>query len=312
MIANFNQFMRLNEGGAAIKTSRRIREDEAQSTLEHIESNLFSILGGGNFDEDFLLIGSIGKKKNPTDDSGDIDLGISKEYLMDQLGSSPETVLTDLEQLLSTELPEILGFEPDMKLMKGLGVLSIGWPIAGDPSQGIVQLDLIPLSNMDWGRFIYYSPDYRLDESVYKSAHRNWLFQAILSSLKEVESLDDEGKIMDYEGYVLRLSEGIFKSKKSYRGIRKNRLSRPQTIEGTVQFVTNDPQEAVELMFGPGINPNQVKTFEDAWSLVTSPSYIYNDRMLDIVEDFARYLDRAKLPIPSEVQTKLNSLPDDV
>jgi hypothetical protein len=55
-----------------------------------------------------------------------------------------------------------------------------------------------------------------------------------------------------------------------------------------------------------------VKTFEDAWSLVTSPSYIYNDKMLDIVEDFARYLERAKLPIPSEVQTKQNSLSDDV
>jgi len=312
MIANFNQFMRLNEGGAAIKSSRRIREDEAQLTLDHIESTLFPLLGGGNFDENFLLIGSIGKKKNPEDDSGDVDLGISKEFLVDQMGSTPENVLVDLEQHLKSELPEFLGFEPEMKLMKGLGVLSIGWPIGGEPERGIVQLDLIPLADMDWARFIYYSPDYRLDESVYKSAHRNWLFQAILSSLKEVESVDDDGNIMDYEGYVLRLSEGIFKSKKSYRGIRKPRLSRPQTIEGTAQFITNDPEEAVELMFGPGIRPDQVKTFEDAWSLVTSLSYVYNDRFPEIMEDFVRYLENAKLPIPSEVQAKQNLMPDDV
>jgi len=312
MIANFNQFMRLNEGGSAIKSSRRIREDEAQSTLDHIESTLFPLLGGGNFDEDFLLIGSIGKKKNPEDDSGDVDLGISKEFLVDQMGSTPENVLVDLEQYLKSELPEFLGFEPEMKLMKGLGVLSIGWPIGGEPERGIVQLDLIPLSDMDWARFIYYSPDYRLDESVYKSAHRNWLFQAILSSLKEVESVDDDGNIMDYEGYVLRLSEGIFKSKKSYRGIKKPRLSRPQTIEGTAQFITNDPKEAVELMFGPGIRPDQVKTFEDAWSQVTSLNYVYNDRFPEIMEDFVRYLENAKLPIPSEVQAKQNLVPDDV
>jgi len=306
MIANFNQFMRLNEGGAAIKSSRRIREDEARSTLGHIESTLFPLLGGGNFDEDFLLIGSIGKKKNPDDDSGDIDLGISKEFIMNRLGSTADMALSDLGKFLAIHLPDMLGFEPEMKLMPGLGVLSIGWPIGGVPNRDIVQLDLIPLVDMEWARFIYYSPDYRKDESVYKSAHRNWLFQAILSSLKEVESRNEEGEIMDYEGYVLRLSEGIFKSQKSYRGIKKNRLSRPQTIEGTVKFVTRDPQEAVELMFGPQIKPDQVKTFEDSWSLVTSPNYIYSDKLPEIVEDFVRYLEKAKLPIPSEVQTQQN------
>jgi hypothetical protein len=311
MIVNFNQFMTLNEGGLAIKTSRRIRQDEADETLAHIESTLFPLLGGGNFDGDFLLIGSLGKKKNPSDDSGDIDLGISEDFLIQQLGSTPETMLSDLEEFLSTNLPEFLGFEPEMKLMKGLRVLSIGWPINGDPNQGIVQLDLIPISDMDWARFIYYSPDYRVDESVYKSAHRNWLFQAILSSLKTVESRDDEGNIMDYEGYVLRLSEGIFKSKKSYRGIKKNRLSRPQTIEGTVQFVTNDPHESVKLMFGPGLRPENVKTFEDAWNLVTSPNFVHQDKLPEITEDLVRYLEKAKLPIPVEVQKEQNLLSDD-
>lgn len=303
--------MRLNEGGAAIKSSRRIREDESEKTLNHIQDTLFPLLGGGNFDEDFLLIGSLGKKKNPTDDSGDIDLGISKEFLMDQLGSTSETVLSDLDEFLHENLPQILGFEPEMKLMQGLKVLSIGWPIEGDPSKGIVQLDLIPISDMNWAKFIYYSPDYKKDESAYKSAHRNWLFQAILSALKEVESVDDEGNIMDYEGYVLRLSDGIYKSKKSYRGIKKNRLSKPQTIEGTVKFVTNDPQESINLMFGPGVRPDDVKTFEDAWSLVTSPTFKHKDKLPEIVEDLLRYLEKAKLVIPSEVEAKQKDLLDD-
>ncbi len=129
--------------------------------------------------------------------------------------------------------------------------------------------------------------------------------------MTKVESRDDEGNIMDYEGYVLRLSEGIFKSKKSYRGIKKNRLSRPQTIEGTVQFVTNNPQESVKLMFGPGVRPENVKTFEDAWNLVTAPNFVHRDKLPEITEDLVRYLEKAKLPIPVEVQKEQNLLSND-
>ena len=63
---------------------------------------------------------------------------------------------------------------------------------------------------MDWAKFIFYSPDYRKNESKYKSAHRNWLIQSILSALKEVESKDEEGNVENYSAYSLRLSDGIF------------------------------------------------------------------------------------------------------
>ena len=36
-VLNFSQFNNINEGGAAIKTSRRIREDEFDSTLSSIK-----------------------------------------------------------------------------------------------------------------------------------------------------------------------------------------------------------------------------------------------------------------------------------
>jgi hypothetical protein len=300
MIQSFSSFSKLFEGGAAIKSSRSIKESEVEKTIQHMREVLFPLIGDGEFDKDYLLIGSIGKKKSPSDTSGDIDLGIAQEFLAQKFGISADQSLQFLYDKLSSELPAILGYEPDMKLMKGINVLSIAWPIEGDTENGTVQLDLIPISNMDWAKFIFYSPDYRKNESKYKSAHRNWLFQAILSSLKNVTKRDENGDIVDFDTYALRLNDGIYKNKKTFQGATK-RLKRPDTVKGQSVFVTRDPQELLDLMFGGGVKPDNVKTFEDVWNIVTSPNFKYSDRVEEIRQDLIRYLNNAGYVIPTEV-----------
>jgi hypothetical protein len=300
MIQSFSSFSKLFEGGAAIKSSRPIKESEVEKTIKHMREVLFPLIGDGEFDKDYLLIGSIGKKKSPSDTSGDIDLGIAQEFLAQKFGISADQSLQFLYDKLSSELPAILGYEPDMKLMKGINVLSIAWPIEGDTENGTVQLDLIPISNMDWAKFIFYSPDYRKNESKYKSAHRNWLFQAILSALKNVTKRDENGDIVDFDTYALRLNDGIYKNKKTFQGATK-RLKRPDTVKGQSVFVTRDPQELLDLMFGGGVKPDNVKTFEDVWNIVTSPNFKYSDRVEEIRQDLIRYLNNAGYVIPTEV-----------
>lgn len=300
MIQSFSSFSKLFEGGAAIKSSRPIKESEVEKTIQHMREVLFPLIGDGEFDKDYLLIGSIGKKKSPSDTSGDIDLGIAQEFLAQKFGISADQSLQFLYDKLSSELQAILGYEPDMKLMKGINVLSIAWPIEGDTENGTVQLDLIPISNMDWAKFIFYSPDYRKNESKYKSAHRNWLFQAILSALKNVTKRDENGDIVDFDTYALRLNDGIYKNKKTFQGATK-RLKRPDTVKGQSVFVTRDPQELLDLMFGGGVKPDNVKTFEDVWNIVTSPNFKYSDRVEEIRQDLIRYLNNAGYVIPTEV-----------
>jgi hypothetical protein len=300
MIQSFSSFSKLFEGGAAIKSSRPIKESEVEKTIQHMREVLFPLIGDGEFEKDFLLIGSIGKKKSPSDTSGDIDLGIAQEFLAQKFGISADQSLQFLYDKLSSELPAILGYEPDMKLMKGINVLSIAWPIEGDTENGTVQLDLIPISNMDWAKFIFYSPDYRKNESKYKSAHRNWLFQAILSALKNVTKRDENGDIVDFDTYALRLNDGIYKNKKTFQGATK-RLKRPDTVKGQSVFVTRDPQELLDLMFGGGVKPDNVKTFEEVWNIVTSPNFKYSDRVEEIRQDLIRYLNNAGYVIPTEV-----------
>lgn len=302
-VLSFSKFIVLNEGGAAIKTSRRIREDEFPKTLESIKKILFPILSidPNKNKEEYIIIGSIGKKKNPEDTSGDLDLGYDSSWFARTHNVDIKETSTKIYELLSEKLPEALGFDPELKLMKGLKIVSVGWPIEGDPERGIVQLDLISVSNMEWAEFIYYSPDYKIGESKYKSAHRNWLLAAILSARREILSKDENDEVMDYNSPVLILSDGLYWHTKSYKGKLKARLKHSKKIEGSERFVTRDPQEFIDFALGRGYKPSDVKTFEDLLKIVKSPDFELKDRLPEIEERFIEYLKRADLDIPSEI-----------
>jgi hypothetical protein len=303
LIYSYSQFVSLNEGGAAIKTSRSIREDEFMATLDSIKEVLLPLLGTEK-DEEYLVIGSIGKKPNPEDVSGDLDLGFEWEVSAKKYGvSNKKDLLLSLNEVLKEELPSKLGFEPEMNLMIGLNILSIGWPIKGDPKFGVVQLDLIPLSDLDWAKFAYYSPDYRKGESKYKSAHRNWLFQAILSAMKDVISKDENGDPLDIDTYVFDFSDGLFKTRKTFQG-KKGRLKNPVKVDGSPrQLVTNVPQEFLNFAMGPGFSPDEVKTFEDLLTAIKSPKFKNPQHREEIKEEFKRYLERTPLVMPAEIET---------
>jgi len=304
-LMDFVKFSRIFEGGAAIKTSRSIREDEFPKTLDSIKSILFPILGIDPTKEgsQYLVIGSIGKKKNPEDTSGDLDLGYDSSWFSREHGVTPKESSSEIYKLISSELPEKLGFDPEVNYMKGLNIVSLGWPIEGDFNKGIVQLDLIPVSSMDWAKFIYYSPNYKIAESKYKSAHRNWLLAAILASRRMILKVDPSGQILDYDSPVLMLSDGLFWHTKSYAGKIKDRLKNPKKIEGSERFVTRDPQEFIDFTLGPGYKPEEVKTFEQVFSIITDPEFELHGNLEEIKDKFEEYLKRTGLEIPTEINT---------
>lgn len=300
----FSQFASLNEGGAAIKTSRSIREDEYPATLDSIKQILLPYLGIDENSNEYLVIGSVGKKPNPEDVSGDLDLGFEWIKTAKMLGvSTKREVLDLLSKELKEKLPADLGFEPEMNLMIGLNILSIGWPIKGDPKFGIVQLDLIPLSDLEWASFAYYSPDYKRGESKYKSAHRNWLFQSILSAMKDVITKDETGEPLDIDTYLFDFSDGLFKTRKSFQG-KRGRLKNPVKVDGTQrELVTSSPQEFLNFAMGPGFSPDEVKTFEDLLAAIKSPKFKNKQNRSEIGREFKRYLERTPLIMPPEIDS---------
>ena len=302
-LMDFAKFSRIFEGGAAIKTSRSIREDEFPKTMDSIKSILFPILGIDPRKDgvEYLVIGSIGKKKNPEDTSGDLDIGYDSSWFSRNHGVTPKESSAEVYRLISEQLPDKLGFDPEINYMKGLNIVSVGWPIQGDFNNGIVQLDIIPVSSMDWARFIYYSPNYKISESKYKSAHRNWLLAAILAARRMTLKSDASGQVLDYDSPVLMLSDGLFWHTKSYAGKLKDRLKNPKKVEGSERFITRDPQEFIDFTLGPGYTPEEVKTFEQVLNIIKDPNFELSDNLEEIKEKYIEYLKRTGLEIPSEI-----------
>ena len=302
-ILNFSGFNSIFEGGAAIKTSRRIREDEFSETLKSIQENLFPLIGiePSKINDQYVVIGSIGKKENPEDTSGDLDIGYDAAWYSTDNGIERKECSGFIYDKIKNGIGDILGFMPEINYLKGLNIVSLGWPINGDKNNGLVQLDLIPLSDMRWADFIYYSPNYKERESKYKSAHRNWLLAAILSARKEIMERNEIGEILDYNTPVLILSDGLYWHTKSYRGKIKDRLKNPKKIEGSERFVTNDPQEFIDFALGKGYTTNDVKTFEKLYKIITSPEFELRDKLPEIKERFVEFLQRVGLEIPTEI-----------
>jgi hypothetical protein len=302
-IFNFSKFNSIFEGGAAIKTSRRIREDEFPMTLKSIQENLLPLIGMGSatINDQYVVIGSIGKKENPYDTSGDLDIGYDAIWYSRDNGIEKKECSGYIFDRLKAEIGDILGFEPEMNYLKGLNIVSIGWPIEGDLKKGIVQLDLIPLSDMAWADFIYYSPNYKVGESKYKSAHRNWLLASILSSRKEIIERDNSGEVLDYHTPVLILSDGLYWHTKSFKGKIKDRLKNSKKIEGSERFITNDPQEFIDFALGTGYTVDDIKTFEQLFNIITSPDFELRNKLPEIKERFLEFLQRVGLEIPTEV-----------
>jgi hypothetical protein len=303
-LKNFVEFKNVSEGGKAIKSARPIRQDEAMKTIKNIKEVLLPLLDLDSYKEgkDYIFIGSTGKKKNIEDTSGDIDLGFNGNYFATKNGIPFKECSKTLMNMLSPELPRVLGFEPEMNNLSGLNILSVAWPIAGDANNGFVQLDLMPLQNMEWAKFIYYSPDYRMDESQWKSAHRNWLLSAALVARREVLANDEQGEVLDYRTPALILPSGLYLQTKSFRGKLKPRIKNAQKIPGTEEFITDDPQEFINYALGPGYSESDVKTFEKVLSIMTSPNFKYKEFLPQIKEKFIQLLNRTDLPVPPETE----------
>ena len=274
-IRNFQEHIRyaLFEGGKALKDVkgiRTIKQDEVASTIKDIEKNVLDVLKINS-----TKIGSAGLKPDDQE-SGDIDFITVSDY---------ETLVDKDRSMFDKK---------DIKEMKGLKVVSFPWRIAGNDDNGYVQVDLISVSDIDWAKFIYYCPDYRKKESAYKSAHRNWLLSAVLSTKRKNIVMDGDD-VVQYDGYSLRLPDGLYAVKKSYKG--KTKLLKHADVIDESLF-TKDPNKFVEFLFGKDVKPADIKTFEDCYRITKMK---YGKHMDDINNKLKEFLDRVDLDIPDEI-----------
>lgn len=287
----FEQF--INESGNSIEDAQPINQEDVMPTAKWVEKNVFPKIGLVGLDDDAAIIGSAGKKL-PTQTSGDVDIAVSVDKIASFLGTSLQNTLFALNDKLKS-----LGYPT--RMAPGFNQVSIGAPIAGDPKKGTAQIDLMLSTDLDWSRFIYHSPDFRIAESRYKGAYRNLLLMsAIGNSFRKITAQTDAGETKEFEAFVVRLNQGIVQVRKSFEG-KKGLLKNAALLKEFDKFVTNTPADVVALLFNGKHVPNDINTYEKLKALLDSSDFKYPEVRSALYKDFEQKLVDAKLPLPDDL-----------
>jgi hypothetical protein len=287
----FEQF--IIESGNAVENAQPIAQSDVIPTAEWVSKNVLPEIGLNGLGDDAAIIGSAGKKK-PDQTSGDVDIAVSADKIAAHLGSSLQNVLDALYVKLKS-----MGYMPDMR--RGFQQVSIGVPIAGDSKKGIAQIDLMLSSNLEWSKFMYHAPDFRIDESRYKGAHRNLLLMAAMGNcFKKIIKTTDKGETVEYEAYVIQLNQGVVQVRKTFQGV-KGLKKQADKLKEYDKFITNIPQEVADLLFNGNHKPSDLDTYEKVKALLDSSDFKYPEMLPAIFAEFKKKVEDSKLPLPSDI-----------
>ena len=268
----------IKDGKNAIPSSRSLTEDELFLTFKLVSNELYEM-----FSNSFIAIGSFGKKPD-TYRYGDIDIAFDIKYINSE---NPVDFIGDTLIEKGFEVVKIPGFQQ----------VTFGYPINGDKTRGIAQIDLMLTKDLNWSAFAYDSPNLKTEESKYKGAYSSFMKMSIISeAFKTVEKQDENGFTIEYSMLSMRLNSGVWKVTKTHQG--KNGLIKVAKILKE-EFVTNNPNEVLELMFGKIFDKSKTANFEYIWEyMLNNPSFPHKTRLPAILSKYKHLLKGSKLPEP--------------
>lgn len=286
----------INEGGHAV-SGTPMTQVQAREVYNDV-AEFLKTLGLTEEGVDFCALGSFGKKFDDQT-SGDIDIAIS----VDKIASENHLALDEVEQYICDVLDR---FNINYVCNTGIHVISLSWPFPSDKSL-FGQVDLMPTTSMDFSKWMYYSPDFRSAESKYKGLYRNQLIMAILKFAdRKVLSKTEQGDIIEYERYALRLNSGLARTRRSFMGKKGGLIKTEKALKEFERHVTNVPDEIVKIAFGENTMASQVMTFEAAYEKFMSNDFPWASERKKIIDSFVHELTSNKFPIPMEVSKDWN------
>lgn len=251
----------LNEGGNAIKGAQAIPGNLALP----IANEVIGILKQKWPSNNYAPLGSTGKK-NADQMSGDID--IATDIPIEQ-AEEIKNWLASNEAIKSRG-----GF--DSNFMKGLKILSIGYPWETKGSNGIVQCDLMFVPNVPRAQYFYYSPDFTKGQSQFKGSVRNIFMTAIMKNIPVQDHQTNKfpnGHIKDFWKYTIKPQEGIVCLHQSYEGKKGQELKSKHTIKEDTYVVLDDPTKFTKFILGPNATEDDMSSFEKMWEFFNSDKF---------------------------------------
>jgi hypothetical protein len=288
----------INEGGHAVNGTP-MTQPQARAVYQDVEKKFLSKLGLTADGVDHCALGSFGKKLDDQT-SGDIDIAVSMDVIASKNGISLEDVENFIADMCAKDK---LNFVNN----PGTHVISLAWPIPGTKDYG--QVDIMPSDSLDYTKWMYYSPDFRKAESKYKGLYRNQLIMAILKFTdQKILKANEEGQVVEYERYALRMNSGLARTRRSFEGKRGGLNKTEHALKEYEQKVSNVPDVICELAFGPGVTSSQILTFEETYARFMSNTFPHPEIREKVMKAFINEMIKNKFPIPSEVSADWSNL----
>lgn len=287
----FKHFLRLNEGGSAVKGVVAINQENSIATLNTALKELGRSLKISN--NDMASLGSTGKKA-PGQKSGDIDLAISAPALL------KNNNLNSYNELMDYIVASVKKLGYDYRDMRNLGIISLGYPIVntdGKQDGEIVQLDLMVVDSVDYAKWAYFSPSYL--ESNLKGLYRNELNIAVAKYAGfDVSKVDDETKKpIEWRRFWFDLRSGLHKGRQSALSPKTGKVVKTPTTYDK-ELLTSSPEEIVTFLYGPRYKPSDILTFEQAFKAVMSKSFPHAKYRKEILDMTAQGIQKKGYPVP--------------
>ena len=294
--------IKLFEGGNAVSNVGPIFTENTIPTLKDIDKKILSRFLKLT-DKDWSALGSTGKKL-PGQTSGDIDIAIDINTISKTFKIPLEEVGQKIYDIIDISYPNM-----DKKYMKGLGIISLAYPIKG--SSGNVQVDLMLQDDINFAKWMFHSPDFTKQESEWKGIYRTELIKSIGNAVS-VPSLttywDNEfdgkykGKIKKLGRIMLDPNKGYKKQIKSFVGKSGNPIKTGKSE--WEEFVSKDPLMITKSLLGINATIKDTNSFESVWKVIQSNDFPWKKEIPKIVEYFADVIRRKGLPLPKVLGIK--------
>jgi len=248
------------EGGHSVDGVEPIRGDLAKQVADEIIEKV-----KGEFKIECAALGSTGKKgKNQT--SGDIDIAVQMSW-------------QDKDKLIDFVKKEFKDC-PFGNIVDYLNVFNIGYKYNEDGKEKLVQVDFMFVDDVEWAKFVYFSPDFTKNESQFKGAWRSTLLRGIcactpveqVNNKYKTEYFDDGKTIKTFWKFTFSQADGLFADHKTYEGNKKP-LKNPKTIKDDREYISKNIESILHMCLGKDATRDDCNSYETLLNFIASDRY---------------------------------------
>ena len=209
--------------------------------------------------------------------SGDIDIAVEMQWNEENVSK------------VKTFIKEKLGNNIEVVDSPGLRLISLGFPYKLKGESNVVQVDLMFTTDINYAKFMYHSPDFIKNESLFKGLYRTNLLIIVCgktpidTTAYPTEYFGDEfgpqynGEVKSFWKYTLSYDEGLKIVHKSFEG-KKKPLKAPKTIKEDSILITKNLPDILKMCLGPKANISNCNSFETIVDFICSPNYIHRTK----------------------------------